>query len=108
MTSVVIVCSAGASSTFLAHKMNRRAADDGLPVSVQAATQQDYLLRLRAGNVLLVGPQLGAVYEDIRLRAEELEVRVGLLPGTIFGPGGVEEALRIVAELATNDENGRE
>lgn len=108
MTSVVIVCGAGASSTFLAHKMNRSAKAGNLAVTAQAATQQDYLLRLRSGDVLLVGPQLGAVYDDIRVRAAELEVRVALLPETIFGPGGADEALRIVVELAANDTNGGE
>lgn len=113
MTSVVIVCGAGASSTFLAHKMNRSAKVGKLAVTTQAATQQDYLLRLRPGAVLLVGPQLGAAYDEIKARATELEAHVALLPETIFGPGGAEEALRIVAELAAaelaaDDTNGGE
>ncbi|KQV07195.1 PTS sugar transporter subunit IIB [Leifsonia sp. Root112D2] len=108
MTSVVIVCGAGASSTFLAHKMNRSAKVRSLAITTQAATHQDYQLRLRPGDVLLVGPQLGAAFEEIRMRAEQLEAHVALLPETIFGPGGAEEALRMVEELAANDTNGGE
>ncbi|MCX7523231.1 PTS sugar transporter [Microbacterium sp. STN6] len=111
MTKIIVVCGAGASSTFLAHRINRRAGAAHLSLSAQAATASDYLLRLADGDVLLVGPQLGAQFDEITERAHERHAYTALLPATIYGPGGDEEALSIAdgliasADLDDNDEN---
>lgn len=99
MATIVIVCGAGASSTFLAHRMNRAAKAAGLDSTARAATLDDYVSRLKAGDVLLVGPQLAAHFEEISARAERLNVGVALLPETIFGAGSAETALRIATDL---------
>lgn len=108
MRSIVIVCGAGASSTFLAHRMNSRARSEGLAFTAQAATRDDYLSCLGAGDVLLVGPQLAADFAQIRTSAENVHAHAALLPPSIFGANGAEEALRTAAGLAANDTNGAE
>jgi len=106
MATIVIVCGAGASSTFLAHRMNRAAKASGQNLTARAATMGDYLSRLRAGDVLLVGPQLAADFAQISAQAEGMTVRSALLPETIFSAGSADEALRIAADLIATDPQG--
>lgn len=103
MATIVIVCGAGASSTFLAHRMNRAAKAAGLNCTARAATMGDYLSRLRAGDALLVGPQLAAHFAEISADAERMDVRSALLPETIFSAGSADEALRIATDLIATD-----
>lgn len=99
METIVIVCGAGASSTFLAHRMNRDAKAAGLQFSVRAATLDDYLRQVHAGDVLLVGPQLASRFDEIRASAAAAGACAALLPETIFGANGAGAALRIAADL---------
>ena len=103
MVTIVVVCGAGASSTFLAHRMNRAAKAAGLNCTARAATLDDYRSRLHAGDALLVGPQLATHFAEISARAERMGVRSALLPETIFGAGSADEALRIATDLIATD-----
>jgi PTS system cellobiose-specific IIB component len=96
---VLIVCGAGASSTFLALRLRRVARDRDLDLIVEAGTLPDVGERLAATSILLVGSHLAAQFDDLNARACEAGAAAALLPDTVFGNGGAEIAADLVTEL---------
>jgi PTS system cellobiose-specific IIB component len=96
---VLIVCGAGASSTFLALRLRGVARARGLDLTVEAGTQADLDERLAATRVLLVGPHLSTQFPLLEERARGAGARAALLPDDVFGTGGAERAADLVAEL---------
>ncbi|MFB2596771.1 PTS sugar transporter subunit IIB [Herbiconiux sp. P17] len=99
MDKVLIVCGAGASSTFLALRLRGVARTRGLDLTVEAGTLSDLDERLAATDVLLVGPHLGAHFAELQERADAAGTRAALLPDTVFGGAGAELAADLVTEL---------
>ena len=99
MQSVLIVCGAGASSTFLASRMRAIAAARGLDMVVSAASDSELRTRLHGTTVLLVGPHLEAAFPALREEAAVFGVPAALLPQTAFSAGGAEHAIEIVGGL---------
>jgi cellobiose PTS system EIIB component len=97
---ILIVCGAGASSTFLAHRMRRTAAERGLETTISAGSEADLPARLAGLDVLLIGPHLAGLYDDIREHATAIGVAVALLPPTIFVARNGVEALDLALDAA--------
>lgn len=100
MTSVLIVCGAGASSTFLASRMRAIATSRSLDLTVSASADNEVRTRLHGTSVLLVGPHLADSFAALEAEAALLGIPAALLPQTAFGPGGAELAIDIVESLA--------
>lgn len=96
---VLIVCGAGASSTFLALRLRRVARERDLDLIVEAGTLSDVDERLAATSILLVGPHLAAQFDELNARAAAVGVRAALVPDTVFGTDGAEIAADIVTGL---------
>jgi PTS system cellobiose-specific IIB component len=101
MESVLIVCGAGASSTFLASRMRSIAKSRGLDLEVSAASDSDLRALLHTSSVLLVGPHLAATFAGIQAEAALFGIPAALLPSTAFGPSGAEEAIELVGRLVS-------
>jgi cellobiose PTS system EIIB component len=101
LQSVLIVCGAGASSTFLASRMRSLAKSRGLDLDVTASSDSELRPRLHTTNVLLVGPHLEASFSDLASEAAVFGVPAALLPQTAFGPGGAEHAIDLVGSLVS-------
>lgn len=97
---ILIVCGAGASSTFVALRVRRTAAGRGLAVDVAAGTESDLPDSLDGIDVLLVGPHLAHVFAEIRGQADARGVGVVLLPETIFAARDGEQALELALSAA--------
>ncbi len=100
MATILIVCGAGASSTFLATRLRSLAAIRGLDLAVQAASDSDIEARLESIDVLLVGAHLAPAFDRLNARAMQSGVAAALLPSTVFGQGGAEAALDLALGLA--------
>ena len=100
MTTILVVCGAGASSTFLASRMRAVAAGRGESVTIVAASDDDLDSRLPSTDVLLVGAHLAENFAELRDRAAAHGVPAGLLAPTAFGPGGPEAAYDLYSSLA--------
>ena len=93
MDMILVVCGAGASSTFLASRMRALATQRGLDITARAASNLDLASRLSDARVLLVGPHLAASFDELRAEAAQHAVPALLLPPTAFGPEGATDAL---------------
>lgn len=80
---ILVVCGAGASSTFVAQRVRRAAEAEGLDLSASAGTEG--MLPEAAGehDLLLLGPQLAARAAQIRRRAASSGAAVVVLPESV-------------------------
>ena len=101
MDTILIVCGAGASSTFLASRMRSLARTRGIELSITAASDSDLADHLSFVDVLLVGPHLAPRYSSLSAQASDAGAASLLLPATAFGTGGAEAALDAALELLT-------
>lgn len=93
MTTILIVCGAGASSTFLASRLRALTKTRGLDLSFEAASDSDVAARLLHTDLLLIGPHLAERFDSLRAAAAENGATAVLLPENVFGPTGAELAL---------------
>jgi PTS system cellobiose-specific IIB component len=96
MHRVLVVCGAGASSTFLAHRIRAAARGRDVDVSVSASSTDGLAERLGETDVLLVGSHLAAQFEELSKLSDAAGVRIALLPDTVFGARGEDAALDLV------------
>ena len=101
MDLILVVCGAGASSTFLASRMRVLAGERGLDLTARAASNLDIDSRLADARVLLVGPHLEAQFPELEAAAAAHSVPAALLPATAFGPDGAAAALDQALALLT-------
>ncbi|MCU1443379.1 MAG: sugar transporter [Cryobacterium sp.] len=97
---ILIVCGAGASSTFVAHRMRRTAEERGLTLDISAGSESDLASGLGGIDALLIGPHLAGLYDDIRENADLAGVGVVLLPATIFSARDGSIALDLALDAA--------
>jgi PTS system cellobiose-specific IIB component len=91
---ILVVCGAGASSTFVAQRLRRAASDAGLPWDAVAGIEGS--VAPGGQDLVLVGPHLAERIEDIRGSAG---VPVALLPDDIFADRDGERTLALVRSL---------
>ncbi|MBB3156791.1 PTS system cellobiose-specific IIB component [Microbacterium proteolyticum] len=99
---ILVVCGAGASSTFVAQRVRRAAHECGLDHTASASTARSLPIDIDSADIVLVGPHLAAEIDRIRDAAAARSVAVVLLPDDVFADvtgtrtlALVEEALRV-------------
>ncbi|HWI31302.1 MAG TPA: PTS sugar transporter [Microbacterium sp.] len=81
---ILVVCGAGASSTFVAQRVRHAAQVEGLAYVASAGTEQSLPIDLDSADVVLVGPHLAHAMDRIRHDAQWRGATVVLLPDDIF------------------------
>jgi cellobiose PTS system EIIB component len=98
--TILVVCGAGASSTFLASRMRTIATQRGFAsLTARAASTHDVASRLSDAVVLLVGPHLAEDFDTLAATASEHGVPAALLPSSAFGAAGATDALDLALSL---------
>ncbi len=97
---ILVVCGAGASSTFVAQRVRRAAHARGVECVAVAGTLPSLPIDLDAADILLVGPHLEQEIDVIRQEAEPRGVNVAVLPPDIFGDLDGTRALALALEAA--------
>lgn len=103
---ILVVCGAGASSTFVAQRVRHAAQDSGLPYAAFAGTEQSLPIDLDAADVVLVGPHLAHAMARITRDASARGTLVVLLPDDIFTDLDGSRTLTLVQDaLASGQED---
>ncbi|WP_448005837.1 PTS sugar transporter subunit IIB [Agromyces bauzanensis] len=97
---IIVVCGAGASSTFVAHRIRRAAAARGVDVRATATSESGLDQALADADVLLVGAHLGDRVGLLRERAAAASVPVVILPEGAAAAVDGEDALDLALEFA--------
>jgi PTS system cellobiose-specific IIB component len=92
---ILIVCGAGASSTFLAHRLRAGAKEHGIDAVFRSETLAGLESSLPEADVLLVGPHLESQFDVLRRQAE----RVGAAAALLFGAHGADAVLETLPVL---------
>lgn len=95
---ILVVCAAGASSTFVAQRLRRAAAEAGLDHDVTAITQSVLPDRLGEAHLVLIGPHLVDEAEAIRADAARRGVHVLSLPADVFDDRDGARTLHLVSD----------
>ncbi|WP_411721391.1 PTS sugar transporter subunit IIB [Mycetocola sp.] len=97
---ILVVCGAGASSTFVALRIRKTAQARSLPVTAEACPLDFLAARLPGAAVVLLGPHLGDRLDAVRSTAAQAGVAVVVLPDTIFSSPSGDEALDLALDAA--------
>ena len=97
---IIVVCGAGASSTFVAHRIRRAAAARGVDVRATATSESGLDAELERADVLLIGAHLGDRIGLLRERAAAASVPIAILPEDAAAAPDGENALDLAIECA--------
>lgn len=104
---ILVVCGAGASSTFVAQRLRQAAQREGTELFVQAGTPGMVATGADAGDVVLVGPHLASTLSDVERDAATRRARVVLLPEDVFGDRDGTRTLALVRAASAAAPNER-
>lgn len=103
MKNILLVCGTGASSGFMAKNIRQAAKARGLELGVKArsdSTVEDYIEEI---DLLLVGPHLSYMLQDLREIAKPYNVPVEIIPkdayGTLDGNAVLDYAIEVLGEI---------
>ncbi|GAA2067122.1 PTS sugar transporter subunit IIB [Microbacterium hatanonis] len=99
---ILVVCGAGASSTFVAQRVRHAAHDRGLSYTAFAGTDRSLPIDLDAADMVLVGPHLADSLERIERDAAARGVVVVLLPDDVFTDLSGTRTLDLVEQAVHN------
>ncbi|MBT2498678.1 PTS IIB subunit [Agromyces sp. ISL-38] len=97
---IIVVCGAGASSTFIAHRIRTAAAARGLDVEAKATSESQLDAALDGADVLLIGAHLAERVGQLRDRAAAASVPIAILPESAAAALDGEDALDLALEFA--------
>jgi cellobiose PTS system EIIB component len=97
---IIVVCGAGASSTFIAHRIRRAASNRGIEVRANATSESQLDAALADADVLLVGAHLVDRIGGLRERAAAASVPLAILTSEAAAAPDGEDALDIALEFA--------
>lgn len=86
---IIIVCGAGASSTFVANRVRRAARERDLEAEVVATSEDRLVGALPGADVILLGHHLAARRDEFAARAATSAAVVAVMPESVFtSPAG--------------------
>ena len=95
MRNIVLVCNGGMSTSILANRIKELGGDG---VEVNAYGEQEYSQHLKDADVVLIGPQIRYLIDDIRKRVGE-NVPVASIEPRVYGAMNAQKVLEMVDEL---------
>jgi len=96
---ILVVCGAGASSTFVAQRVQAAMRRAGVPYGVRAGNQASLLFDLDSADLILLGPHLADSLDDIRGLTAPAGTVVKLLPADIYSDLEGASALALILEV---------
>jgi cellobiose PTS system EIIB component len=90
---ILVVCGAGASSTFVAQRVRHAAQARGLDYTAHAGTEASLPIDVDSADVVLVGPHLAAEIERIERAVAAHGAIAVLLPDDVFADRSGERTL---------------
>lgn len=97
---IILVCSAGMSTSMLVNKMNSSAEEKNFEVEIKAIPESELRNNLINTDVILIGPQVRYLKKKINEQAEPQGIKVGIIDqkayGLIQGDKVLEQAITLI------------
>jgi len=97
--NIVLVCSAGMSTSMLVNKMLKSAEDRGIDAEINAVAESQLKNQLNELDVVLIGPQVRYLEKQIRQLVESKGIKVGIIDQMAYGMVKGEKVLDQAIEL---------
>lgn len=102
MKHIVLICSAGMSTSLLVNKMRASAEEEGKDVEIQAMSSVAFESYSGDTDVLLLGPQIRFMFDRMKNTYEKKGIQVAVIDmmdyGMMNGKKVLEEAYRMMGE----------
>lgn len=95
MKKILLCCGAGMSSGFIAQKMRKAAKKNSIMVEIDAITESDVDSYINMIDLLLVGPHMTYVFNELKKKTEEANIPMMIIPEEIYGTLDGERLLEI-------------
>lgn len=99
MKNILLVCSAGMSTSLLVTKMQQAAAAKGVECHIEAVAEADAINKLDSIDVLLLGPQVRFLLKKFQGLTEERNTPVEVIDTIAYGTMNGEKVLARALEL---------
>ena len=93
MKNIILACAAGMSTSLLVKKMKSAAEEKGLDVYIEAMSVNAVASYEGEIDVLLLGPQVQYLYEEVRGRYEPKGIKVAVISMMDYGMMNGEKVL---------------
>ena len=99
MKKIMLVCSAGMSTSLLVQKMEKAAVEKNIQVEIFACSEAEAKDKYKQVNVILLGPQVRFLLSKIQGAVEGTGIPVAVIDsieyGTMNGAAVLEKALKM-------------
>lgn len=99
MKNVLLVCGTGASSGFMAKNIRKAAKEKGKEVNVKARSDSELDDYIEEIDLLLVGPHLSYMIDDLKDIASQYNVPVAIIKEESYGSLDGEAVLEQIEAL---------
>ncbi|SES87744.1 PTS system, cellobiose-specific IIB component [Oceanobacillus limi] len=82
---IILVCSAGMSTSMLVKKMRTAAEERGIKVNIDAVPESQLKNNLEGLDVVLIGPQVRYLEKKIREFVEPKNIKVDIIDSMAYG-----------------------
>lgn len=96
--NVLLVCGSGASSGFMAANMRRAASEKGLDIEIIARSESEIENYIEDIEVLMVGPHLAYILDEVEDYIGENDVKVILMKSDYYSTLDGEKAINHLLE----------
>lgn len=93
MYNIVLVCSAGMSTSLLVTKMEKAASEQGIEVNIKAVAEADLKNNLENVQVLMLGPQVRYILTKVKAMVEPMGIPVDVINSMDYGMMNGEKVL---------------
>lgn len=83
--NIILVCSAGMSTSMLVNKMEKAAAERKIEANIKAIAASDLKNNLENLDVILIGPQVRYLEKKIKASAEPKGIKVAIIDQLAYG-----------------------
>lgn len=94
MTYITLVCAAGMSTSMLMKRMQQSAEQQGLEVKIIAMSEAKFESYEEPTDVLLLGPQISYLEDDLRKKYEPKGMKVAVIDMMDYGTMNGEKVLK--------------
>lgn len=99
MKKIFLCCGAGMSSGFLAQAMRKAAKKKKLNYDIKAASESDIESYINDTDIVLLGPHMTYLIEEVKEKAERYNVPLVIIPEEIYGELDGAKMLEQVQEI---------
>jgi len=85
LLNIVLVCSAGMSTSMLVEKMRKAAKEEHVEATIQATSEADLGRFLDQADVILIGPQVRYLASKIESQAGPYGIKVAVIDPVYYG-----------------------